>query len=237
MTKDKLFMTVPEAADFLNISKNAVLVAIRTKKLNAKRDGHYWKIPIKTLEAYKDLRKQALSESNSARGIDNKAIALSVLESEITNAAVTNIRITKNFEMFRGSSLKGLIDYRTVVAASVHLLSSSIYEKFEDRFFNDDVEMGFEKFVQRLLRLKDFLERLKVEPKMLAAVKAAIKTTSSLSTKWVKLEACTGRVLTDQGPVFFGAKSSGQVQEVIRGFCSQGEFTSQQVLDLLKSLQ
>jgi len=236
MTKDNLFMTVPEAAEFLSLSQNAVLFAIKSKKLNAKRDGYYWKIPIKTLEAYKDLRKKALSESNSARRIDNKAIALSVLEREITSAAVTNIRITKNFEMFRGSSLKSLIDYRTVVASSVHLLSSSIYEKFEDRFFNDDVEMGFEKFVQRLLRLKDFLERLKVEPKMLAAVKAIIKTTYSLSTKWVKLEACTGRLFSDQGPVFFGSKSLGDIQELIRGFCCRGEFTDQEVLDTLKAL-
>ena len=138
--------------------------------------------------------------------------------------------------MFRESSFKPLIDDRSVVAASIHLLHSSLYEKFENRFFYDDIEMDFEKFMQRLLRLKDFLERVKVEPKKLSAIKAMIKTTHSLSTKWIKLEACTGRLFSDQGPVFFGTKSSGQTQELVRSFCSQGEFTVLEVLDTLKAL-
>jgi excisionase family DNA binding protein len=234
--KTKEYLTVPEAANLLNISKNAVLVAIKTKKLNAKRDGYYWKIPIKTLQAYKALRKKALLKSERVRGIDSKAIAISILEREITKTGFKNIKITKNFEMFRGSSLKPLIDERSVAAASIHLLHSTLYEKFENRFFYDDIEMDFEKFMQRLLRVKDFLERVKVEPKKLSAIKAMIKTTHSLSTKWIKLEACTGRLFSDQGPVFFGTKSSGQTQELVRSFCSQGEFTVLEVLDTLKAL-
>ncbi len=234
--KTKEYLTVPEAADLLNISKNAVLVAIKTKKLNAKRDGYYWKIPLKTLQAYKALRKKALLKSERVRGIDSKAIAISILEREITKTGFKNIKITKNFEMFRVSSLKPLIDERSVAAASIHLLHSTLYEKFENRFFYDDIEMDFEKFMQRLLRLKDFLERVKVEPKKLSAIKAMIKTTHSLSTKWIKLEACTGRLFSDQGPVFFGTKSSGQTQELVRSFCSQGEFTVLEVLDTLKAL-
>ena len=234
--KTKEYLTVPEAANLLNISKNAVLVAIKTKKLNAKRDGYYWKIPIKTLQAYKALRKKALLKSERVRGIDSKAIAISILEREITKTGFKNIKITKNFEMFRGSSLKPLIDERSVAAASIHLLHSTLYEKFENRFFYDDIEMDFEKFMQRLLRVKDFLERVKVEPKKLSAIKAMIKTTHSLSTKWIKLEACTGRLFSNQGPVFFGTKSSGQTQELVRSFCSQGEFTVLEVLDTLKAL-
>ncbi len=234
--KTKEYLTVPEAADLLNISKNAVLVAIKTKKLNAKRDGYYWKIPLKTLQAYKALRKKALLKSERVRGIDSKAIAISILEREITKTGFKNIKITKNFEIFRESSFKPLIDDRSVVAASIHLLHSSLYEKFENRFFYDDIEMDFEKFMQRLLRVKDFLERVKVEPKKLSAIKAMIKTTHSLSTKWIKLEACTGRLFSDQGPVFFSTKSSGQIQELVRSFCSQGEFTFLEVLDTLKAL-
>ena len=91
--KTKEYLTVPEAANLLNISKNAVLVAIKTKKLNAKRDGYYWKIPIKTLQAYKALRKKALLKSERVRGIDSKAIAISMLEREITKTGFKNIKI------------------------------------------------------------------------------------------------------------------------------------------------
>ena len=124
--------------------------------------------------------KKALLKSERVRGIDSKAIAISILEREITKTGFKNIKITKNFEMFRGSSLKPLIDERSVAAASIHLLHSTLYEKFENRFFYDDIEMDFEKFMQRLLRVKDFLERVKVEPKKLSAIKAMIKTTHSL---------------------------------------------------------
>jgi len=91
--------------------------------------------------------------------------------------------------------------------------------------------------LQRLAKLKLFLEALKTEDKILSTVKSAIKTSYSFSTDWVQLKACTGRVITDQGPLFFGAKSSKQVEEVIKNFCCQGEFTSQEVLDTIKVLK
>ena len=130
-----------------------------------------------------------------------------------------------------------MTEEKLIDATAWQLLCNTIYEAYSDRFFQDDIELSHDSFLQRLGKLKFFLETLKTEDKMLSAVKAAIKTTTSLSTKRVKLEACTGRVLIDQGPVFFGAKSSGQIQEIIRGFCCQGEFTSEEILDTLKALR
>jgi len=232
--KSNKFLTVPEAAHFLNISITAVRVAIKTKKLNAKREGYYWKIPLQTLEAYNDLRKKVLSTKERTRGIDSKAIQLGVLKNVITQADVRNVRITKNFEIFRGNTLKPLIDES--VATAVHLLTSTVYENFEPRFFNDDLELSFENFIQRLFKLKDFFEQVKVDPKKLSVVKAMIKTLHSLSTKWVKLEACTGRMFIDQGLVFFGARILEQAQEIIRNFCCQADFKTEEILDTLDAL-
>ena len=144
---EKPFLTVPEAAEFLNITQPAVIYAIKSKKLNARRDGYYWKIPLKTLEAYDALRKKALSTSDKPRGIDSKSIALSVLEREIRKTGIKSIHITKNFEMLRGRTLKALIDEKSVVAASLHLLHTALQKKFEERFFYDDTEMLFENFM------------------------------------------------------------------------------------------
>ena len=221
----------------MGVTQPSVIYAIKSKKLPAKRDGYYWRIPLKTLEAYDVLRKKALSTSSKIRGIDSKAIALGVLEREISKTGIENIRISKNFEMFRGKSQKTLIDEKSVVAASLHLLHTSLLEKFEGRLFHDDIEMKFVSFMERLLSLKNFLERLKAEPKKLIAVKAIIRAVHSIPTNKVRLESCTGRIFTDQGPVFFGPRYLGQAQELIRGFCCQGEFTSQEIIDVLSSLQ
>jgi hypothetical protein len=64
-----------------------------------------------------------------------------------------------------------------------------------------------------------------------------IKTAHSLPTECVKLESCTGRLLTDQGPVFFAAKYAGQSQAILRDFCCQGEFTLEEILNSLRSLK
>lgn len=236
MSKDNLFMTVGEATTFLKMSRPTILKAIKSKKLAAIRDGNYWKIPLKILEAYRELRSNTLSSTNVSTGIDGKAIALTVLKREIAATGIKSITITKNYELLRGSTTKRLIDEKMIDTTALHLLCSKIYEAYSDRFFQDDTELDYDVFLQRLAKLKLFLEALKLEDKMLAAVKAIIKTTYSLSTKWVKLEACTGRLFSDQGPVFFGSKSLGGIQELIRGFCCLGEFTDQEVLDTLKAL-
>ena len=84
--------------------------------------------------------------------------------------------------------------------------------------------------------MKNFFERLKVEPQKLIAVNSLIRAVYRLPTKRVNLEACTGRLFTDQGPVFFQTRASGKIQELIRGFCCQGDFTSEEILDVLTEL-
>ena len=241
-TKEKQLLTVPEAAEFLKISKNSVLVAIKSKKLKAIRNGYYWNILLKNLEAYDALRKKALSAgSKRAFGINSKGISFLIIEKEIAESGIQNIKITKNFEIHRGNSLKNLINEKGIDAEALYFLYAHIYENHLDRFFHDDTEMSFDVFLHRLMSLRSFLERtsksFENNKPMLSSVKAAIRAISSLPTDWVKIEACTGRLLTDQGPMFFGPKRSMQIQRLLRDFCSQGEFTANEILTILKSLK
>lgn len=236
-SKDNLFMTASEAAKFLRVSNPTILKAIKAKKLVAIRNGNQWNIPVKILEAYRELRGKTFSSTNLSTGINSKDIALTVIEREIRSAGVKNVMITKNYELFQRDTYKRLTEEKLIDATAWQLLCNTIYEAYSDRFFQDDIELSHDSFLQRLAKLKLFLEALKTEDKMLSAVKSAIKTSYSFSTDWVQLKACTGRVLTDQGPLLFGAQSSKQVEEVIKNFCCQGEFTSQEVLDTLKALK
>lgn len=237
LEKHKSFVTVSEAAEFLGVSKTAVLFAIKTKKLDAKKDGLQWKIPIKTLEAYNSLRQSVLEKSSRIRGIDQKSVGINVLEREITNAAINNIRITKNFELFRGSSQKPLIEEKTINPLILFLLCNTVQENFTKRFSYENVEIDRQNFLQRMEKLRNFLESIKQEKKKLVAVKAMITTIHPVHTKWIKLEACTGRLLTDQGPLLFSSKISEFAKGIIKDFCCHGDFTLNEVLKIISSLK
>ena len=156
--KNKDFFTVPEAADFLKVSKNAVLVAIKSKKLKAIRDGYYWKIPLKILEAYDALRQNALSAGKRTLGINSKGIAFLVIEKAIAESGIRNIKITQNYEMHRGNSIKPVINEKTVDPEALYFLYAHIYETHIGRFFHDDLEMSLDIFFQRLIGLRSFLD-------------------------------------------------------------------------------
>ena len=162
---NKKNVTVSEASEFLSISKTSVIFAIKTKKLNATRDGHQWKISIKTLKAYKELRQSALEKSGNTTGIDQKTVGINVLKREITNATVNNIRITKNFELFRGSSGKPLIDEKDIDPSILYLFCNTAKENCAKRFSHENIELKQRSFLQRMERLSTFLEVLKKEIK------------------------------------------------------------------------
>ena len=230
-------LTVSEASEFLGISKTSVIFAIKTKKLNATRNGHQWKIPIKTLEAYKDLRHNALQKSSKVKGIDQKTVGMNVLEREITNAAVNNIRITKNFELFRGSSDKPLIDEKDIDPSILYLFCNIAQKNCARRFSHENIELKQRSFLQRMEKLSTFFEVLKKEKKKLVAIKSMIKTVQTIQTKWIKLEACTGRVLTDEGPLLFSSKISETAKQVIKDFCCHGDFTFNETLKIISLLK
>ena len=187
--------------------------------------------------AYKELRQSALEKSGNTTGIDQKTVGINVLKREITNATVNNIRITKNFELFRGSSGKPLIDEKDIDPSILYLFCNTAKENCAKRFSHENIELKQRSFLQRMERLSTFLEVLKKEKKKLGAIKAMIKATHTIQTKWIKLEACTGRLLTDEGPLLFSSKISETAKQVIKDFCCHGDFTLNEILKIVSSLK
>ena len=237
--KQTQMLTVAEAADFLGVSKTAVIFAIKTKKLNAGRNNNnQWSIPLKTLEAYKELRESLLAKAGNTKGIDQKAVAKTILEKAIQNAAVNNIRITKNFEIHRGSSQKPLIDPAmfAVDPSILYLFFKAVQSDFTKRFSYEDIELTQQTFLDKLERLSAFLKETKKEKQKLNAVKAMIKTMHTVQARWLKLEGCTGKLLTDQGPLLFSTKVAEAAKQLIKDFCYHGDFTLNETLKIVAML-